>query len=116
MAITILPEITPTLNNGGIMQSRREFNKTIGTASLVLATGMTISLDGCNVMGDIVSWGPVGQASFDSMMTLLESVGLLTPSILLIVPVVDRGFTDLIADAKVYESLNPPPAGILAKI
>src|ERR1700688_2198232 len=93
--------------------SRRDFGRVTGTGLLVAATGGSLfTMTGCgNVMTDIINWGPVGQASFDSIMLLLQNAGLESPAMLLIVPVINKGFTDLIADAKLYESIQPPPAG-----
>jgi hypothetical protein len=92
------------------------FTKHAGTGLLVLASGVSLTLEGCNLAQNIENWAPVGQSAFDGIISLLQGVGLVSPAISLLIPVIDTAFTDLIADAKAYGSVNPPPAGTLAKL
>src|ERR1035437_9133292 len=100
--------------------TRRMFTKGAGTGLLVLATGgPALFTEGCtaaSVFTDIVNWAPVGKAAVQGIITLLQGAGIVSPGIGLLIPVILTGFDDLLADVKIYQSLNPPPAGALAKI
>jgi hypothetical protein len=93
-----------------VSMSRRSFNKAV----LVLSVCWSTFLTGCSVMADIVSWGPVGLASFNAMVLVLENGGVVveTAAISLI-----RGiWVRLIAAAKQYEATVPAPVGALAEV
>jgi hypothetical protein len=85
--------------------------------AMVLATGASaIVMVGCNVFADIKTWQPVGLAAFNSIITLLETVGIINPGANLLITDVRTAFADLLVDITNYQSITPPPVGALAKI
>jgi hypothetical protein len=73
-------------------------------------------MDGCNVFTEIEAWVPVGEASFQGIVDLLETTGLVTPAINPLVTTIIAAFNDLLAAVKQYEAIQPPPTGLLARI
>jgi hypothetical protein len=99
------------------MIDRRQFNLTVGKFLLTGTVAVALSLNGCNIMSDIVAWEPSGLAAFNGIVTALGEFGIiLNPADLLIVAAVRTLMNNLYADAKTYLALVPPPATIIAKI
>lgn len=98
--------------------TRRNFTKGMGTTALFLAVtgGAALTMSGCNVFADIEAWVPVGTAAFNSIIILLETAGLINPAMLPVIAAIRLGFTDILADVKAYQNIQPPPVGALAKI
>lgn len=101
--------------------TRREFVKISGGAlAMVGAGGLGLMTSGCNVFTDIENWVPVGIATFNSLVTLLENAGVINPvagaPITAAIGLVQAGFAQIVADVKAYQAIQPPPAGALAKI
>jgi hypothetical protein len=105
--------------------SRREFGKratlTVLGARIAGAAalgGASLSISGCNnLYNDILNWVPVGEASLNSILTVLTANGIvISPAIQSVVALIEAGFTALTAAIKEYQSANPPPVGALAKI
>lgn len=97
------------------MIGRREFvTKGAATAALLSAS---VSLAGCSVWTDIINWVPVGEASLNSILSILSSNGVVVaPAVQTIVSTIEAGFTALVAAVKEYQSATPPPVGALDKI
>lgn len=101
------------------MLTRREFGKHAGASILALSTvGAATVLEGCssNVFTNLLNWIPVGQAAITGIVQILESAGYVNPAAAELVVVINAGFTQLEADVKAYEALNPPPVGALDKV
>ncbi len=56
--------------------NRREFGGTLAKGAMGLALMSTIELEGCSFVGDIESWVPVGIASLNSIMEVLQANGV----------------------------------------
>lgn len=95
-----------------MLQSRRQF---VGHLALAGALGgACLELGGCSFVTDIENWVPVGIASLNSIMEVLQANGIT------IIPGVQTAFTDAIAAlnailtaAKAYAATTPPPVGAL---
>lgn len=102
------------------MITRRDFAKRTGLGLLVAAVGGSMfSMEGCNFAGDILNWAPIGLAAFNSLVTMLETFGIINPAapaLGILVAAVRTAFADLIADVQFYQSIQPPPVGAVAKI
>jgi hypothetical protein len=100
--------------------SRREFGKraTLTAVGMRLALiGAGVGMAGCNVFNDILNWVPVGEASLNSILTVLTSNGVaIAPAIQSVVSLIEAGFTALTAAVKEYQSTTPAPVGAVAKI
>jgi hypothetical protein len=103
--------------------TRREFAKKVtftavgARLAMLIATGSTIELAGCNIIDDIENWVPVGEAAVNSILAILTANGVpIAAGISAVVNVIETAFNDLIAAAKEYQSTTPPPVGTLAKI
>jgi hypothetical protein len=100
------------------MNTRREFMGHLakGAAGVaILGAGGTI-LEGCNLFAEIGAWVPVGISVFQSALTLLTNAGLVNPGEAAIANIIIAAFNQVLADAKQYEAINPPPAGAKAKL
>lgn len=101
------------------MITRREFGKRTSLGLLGLAAGGMLLTEGCNFVSDILTWAPVGLAAFNGIVTMLETFGIISaanPALGIIVMAVRTGFSDLVQDVQLYESIQPPPQGALAEI
>ena len=79
--------------------------------------GVGLSLEGCNLFNDILNWVPVGEASLNSILSILTANGIIiAPAISALVTTIEAGFTALTAAIKEYRSVTPPPVGAEAKI
>lgn len=100
--------------------SRRKFTQYVGLGSLALAGSMTLSIAGCNALDDLEKWIPVGLASFQSILNLLEASGIISVAaggpIAAMVAVIQAGFANLTQDIETYKKITPPPVGSLQKI
>lgn len=71
----------------------------------------------CNLFNDILNWVPVGEASLNSILSVLTGNGILiSPGMQAIVTLIEGGFNSLTAAIKEYQSTTPAPVGALAKI
>lgn len=109
------------------LTSRRQFvgHLTKGAAVILLSRGGTIAiitaegvlLGGCNLYDDILNWVPVGEASLNSILTVLSSNGVvISPAIQGVVATIEAAFTALSAAVSEYKSTTPPPTGAISKI
>ena len=98
--------------------TRRQFSRLTAKGLMLAATGSFLALDGCSFAQDILAWAPLGLAAFNGIVTMLETFGIITadPALTVIVAAVRTGFSDLIQDVQLYESITPPPQGALAEI
>lgn len=98
--------------------SRREFTGHLLKGATVIAiAGEGVLLEGCNLYNDILNWVPVGEASLNSILSILSANGIaITPAAQLLVTTIEAGFTALTAAVKEYQSTTPPPVGAVAKI
>jgi hypothetical protein len=81
--------------------------------------GGVVLLEGCSVSSvftDLLNWIPVGEAALNGIVTLLQGAGVIPPGVSAIVTTIEAAFAQLEADVKLYQSINPPPAGALAKV
>jgi hypothetical protein len=103
-----------------MMQSRRAFGKQLFTFFAMLSVlGRTFTLAGCtgSIWSQILTWIPVGEASLNSILSVLTANGVLVaPGLQAIVSLIEAGFTALTAAIKEYQATTPPPVGVLAKI
>lgn len=100
------------------MLSRRQFTGHLAKGVAVVLVGAeAILLGGCNLYDDILNWVPVGEASLNSILTVLTSNGVaISPAMQSVVALIEAGFTALTAAINEYKSTNPPPVGAIAKI
>ena len=98
--------------------TRRDFGRLTAKGLLLAAVGSSLALDGCNVAQDILNWEPLGLAAFNGVVTMLETFGVITadPALVVLIGLIRTAFSDLAADAQLYLSIQPPPAGALAEI
>ena len=86
--------------------TRRSFGKLTSGSLLALATGTSITLTGCNVFSDILSWIPVGITAINGILTVLGT--LVPPGALFIISQVKSGFADLAAAVREYQADTNP--------
>jgi hypothetical protein len=100
------------------MLNRRQFARRASSVLLLLlASGTSLFIAGCNVFSDILNWIPVGEAALNSVLSVLTGNGvIITPAIQSIVALIKAGFTALTTAVNEYQSTTPPPTGALAKI
>lgn len=98
---------------------RRSTLTVVGTrlAYLAAVSGVAIESEGCNLWNDILNWVPVGEASLNSVLSILTSNGVVIAApVSAIVTTIEAGFTALTAAIKEYQSVTPPPVGAEAKV
>src|SRR6516164_10342155 len=79
--------------------NRREL---LGAGVLVLASGVTLSLEGCDVWSEIEQWVPTGIAAFEQIVTLVAPVA--APGIDAIAEAVKAAFSVLAAAVDQYRN------------
>ena len=96
--------------------NRREFSKKMSGMLLFAAGAFSITMTGCNVFDDILSWIPVGIAAIDGVVTVLGP--LVGPGPAAIIALIKGAFADLVAAVTQYRNdANPADkATLVAKI
>ena len=88
---------------------RRVFLKSSGMLAFVLSLGSSALLTGCGFWSSVATWGSIGLAGFNSIVTLLGTYNVPFPAGL--VTQIRAGFQQLISDATQIENENPAPVG-----
>jgi hypothetical protein len=95
--------------------NRRTFAKTgTGFSLLLLSSGASFLIYGCNVYDDLYNWIGVGIASLNSMVTILKANGIIPAAG--IVNAILGALNAVRAAIDEYRSTVPAPVGALAKI
>jgi hypothetical protein len=95
--------------------NRRTFAKTgTGFSLLLLSSGASFLIYGCNVYDDLYNWIGVGIASLNSMVTILKANGIIPAAG--IVNAILGALSAVRAAIDEYKSTTPAPFGALAKI
>ena len=87
---------------------------------MFLLSASSLALSGCNTISDIENWIPVGEKSFQTIVTLLENAGIINPlaggTLMALIGLITTGFNDLLLAVQEYKSTTPAPVGTLAKV
>jgi hypothetical protein len=81
--------------------NRREFGKLAGTGALVLASGASVTMTGCNPITDLENWIPVALAALSGIVKIL---GVSNP----IIALIQAAFAALLAALQNYKAGTGP--------